>query len=91
MSYWNKGNGVAEIGIKICDFEKHEKGYGTGLYKMLMKALFDDYNYSIIITSTNVNNLRAQLVYEKIGFRKVGINVDAWKDQLGVLQSTIDY
>jgi hypothetical protein len=26
MSYYNKDNGVAEIGIKICDFQKQENG-----------------------------------------------------------------
>jgi hypothetical protein len=29
--------------------------------------------------------------YEKIGFRKVRVNIDAWKDQLGELQSSVDY
>jgi RimJ/RimL family protein N-acetyltransferase len=28
MNYRNKGNEVAEIGIKICDFSKQEKGHG---------------------------------------------------------------
>lgn len=39
MCYYNKGNGVAEIGIKICNFEKQEKGYGTRLIKMLISRL----------------------------------------------------
>ena len=92
MSYHNKGNGVAEIGIKICDFSKQENGYGTKLYKMLMNCLFNDLGYNTIITSTNTNNFRAQHVYEnKIGFRKVGVAENSWKDQLGQWQSYINY
>ena len=34
MNYRNKGNGIAEIGIKICDFSKQEKGHGKKLLSM---------------------------------------------------------
>ena len=34
---------------------------------------------------------RAQHVYESLGFRKVRTNIDSWKDQLGRLQSSVDY
>jgi RimJ/RimL family protein N-acetyltransferase len=92
MSCHNKGNGIAEIGIKICDFSEQEKGYGTKLYKMLMNYLFKDLCYNTIITSTNTKNLRAQHVYEnKIGFHKVGIDENTWIDQLGQCQSYINY
>ena len=92
MSYRDKGDRIAEIGIKICDATQQEKGYGTRLYKMLMNALFTDLNYTTIITDTNLKNVRAQHVYEnKIGFRRVSVDVDAWRDQLGVLQSTANY
>lgn len=47
--------------------------------------------YKKIILDTNLNNLRAQHVYEKLGFQKIRVNVDAWKNQLGELQSSIDY
>lgn len=91
MNYRNKGNGVAAIGIKICDFEKQEKGYGTQLLKMLIGALFNELGYSKIILDTNLNNRRAQHVYEKLHFRKVRVNIDSWKNQLGELQSSVDY
>lgn len=91
MNYRNKGNDTAEIGIKICDFTKQEKGYGKKLLSMLMNALFTDLGYKKIILDTNLKNLRAQHVYEKLGFQKLRVNVDAWKDQLGELQSSIDY
>ena len=91
MSYRNKGNYTAEIGIKICDFSMQGKGYGTQFIRMLMDALFGNYGYERIVLDTNLHNTRAQYVYEKIGFRKVGERNDCWKDQLGALQSAVDY
>ena len=71
MNYRNKGNNVAEIGIKICDFDKQEKGYGSKLIKMFIQYLFDKLKYKRIILDTKLNNKRAQHVYEKIGFKKI--------------------
>lgn len=82
---------VAEIGIKICDFDYQEKGYGTKVLKMLIRYLFKEMKAQKIILDTNLNNTRAQHVYEKIGFKKIGIRIDSWKNQLGVLQSAVDY
>jgi RimJ/RimL family protein N-acetyltransferase/2'-5' RNA ligase len=82
---------VAEIGIKICNFSYHEKGYGTKVLKMLIEYLFKEMNVQKIILDTNLNNTRAQHVYEKIGFKKIGVRIDSWRDQLGVLRSVIDY
>jgi RimJ/RimL family protein N-acetyltransferase len=82
---------AAEIGIKICDFSYQEKGYGTEALKMLIKYLFKEMSVERIILDTNLNNTRAQHVYENIGFRKVAVRIDSWKDQLGVLQSAVDY
>jgi RimJ/RimL family protein N-acetyltransferase len=47
--------------------------------------------YKKIIIDTNLNNIRAQHVYEKLGFKKVRTNIDSWKNQLGDLQSSVDY
>lgn len=90
MSYRNKGNGIAEIGIKICDFSQQEKGHGTMFLKMLISGLFAN-GYEKILLDTNVNNTRAQHVYEKIGFQKSRVNYNSWKNQLGEPQSSIDY
>jgi len=90
MSSRNKGNNVAEIGIKICNFEKQEKGNGTIFLTMLISQLFSD-GYDKIILDTNANNIRAQHVYEKIGFQKIRVNQNSWKNQLGELQSSVDY
>lgn len=90
MSYSIKDE-VAEIGIKICDFSYQEKGYGTKLLRMLIDFLFKEMKVQKIILDTNLNNTRAQYVYEKLGFRKVAVRTNSWKNQLGVLQSSVDY
>jgi len=92
MNYRNMGDHVAEIGIKICDFTQQEKGMGTNLLAMFIDALFEYYGYEKIILDTNVKNERAQHVYEnKLGFKRVRLHENAWTDQLGELQSAIDY
>ena len=45
MCYRNKGDRIAEIGIKICDFSMQGKGYGTRLLRMLIEVLFGCYGY----------------------------------------------
>ena len=92
MNYRNKDNGIAQIGIKICDSSLREKGLGTIILSIFMDALFTYYGYDKIILDTNVKNERAQHVYEnKIGFKIIRVCENSWKDQLGELQSYIEY
>lgn len=91
MNYRNVGNRTAEIGIKICDSSKQNKGFGKILLSMLIFSLFNDMRYQRIILDTNVKNERAQHVYEQLGFKKMRVNKDSWRDQVGELQSSIDY
>jgi RimJ/RimL family protein N-acetyltransferase len=58
---------------------------------MLIQSLFEDLGYKKVILDTNVKNLVAQNVYDKLGFKKIGVRENAWKDQAGDLQSSIDY
>ena len=45
-----------------------------------------------MILDTNLKNERAQHVYErKLGFRRVGIEENSWRDQSGELQSTVNF
>lgn len=90
MNYRNKGDAVAEIGIKICDFNQQGNGYGTVFLKMLISSLFAN-GYAKIILDTNLNNTRAQHVYEKLGFQKVCVRHNSWKNQLGEPQSSVEY
>lgn len=91
MSYKTTAEKTAEIGIKICVQSEQEKGYGSKYLTMLISYLFDQMGYRMIKLDTNLNNKRAQHVYEKIGFRRIGIRQNAWTDQLGVPQTAVDY
>ena len=90
MSYRNLKDGSAEIGIKICNSSRQEKGHGRVFLSMLIGELFER-GYEKIVLDTNLQNKRAQHVYESLGFRKLRVNIDSWKDQLGNRQSSVDY
>ena len=47
--------------------------------------------YAKIILDTNLNNKRAQHVYELLGFQKLRIRENSWKNQIGEMQSSVDY
>ena len=81
---------VAEIGIKICVFNCQNRGIGKIVLSMLIRYLFDN-GFDKIVLDTNLENKRAQHVYESLGFRKVRVNIDSWTDQVGKLQSSVDY
>lgn len=91
MNFHNRKEGTAGIGIKICDSSRQEKGIGRMVLSMLISSLFHDLGYKRIYLDTDLNNRRAQHVYEKLGFRKIRVNENAWKDQLGELRSTVEY
>ena len=61
------------------------------LLSMLIASLFRDLGFEKIIPDTNLKNERAQHVYEQLGFTKLRVNENAWKDQLGEWQSSVDY
>ncbi len=89
-NYRNVSDGVSEIGIKICETDCQNRGVGRKVLCMLIGWLFQN-GYAKIVLDTNLTNTRAQHVYESLGFRKVRTNIDSWKDQLGRLQSSVDY
>ena len=89
-NYRNVSDGVAEIGIKICETDCQNRGVGRKVLSMLIGWLFEN-GYFKIVLDTNLTNTRAQHVYESLGFRKVRTNIDSWKDRLGQLQSSVDY
>ena len=102
MSYANLGdsleeteedtieNRTADIGIKICNPTFQEKGLGKIVLSMLIRELFSR-GYTKIVLDTNLKNKRAQHVYERLGFQKVNIRMDAWIAQVGEKQSVVDY
>ena len=90
-THWrNKGGGIAEIGIKICEPAYQEKGLGRVILSLLIRDLFNR-GYAKIILDTNLKNTRAQHVYEMLGFKRVCLCENSWQDQVGVWQSFIDY
>ena len=90
MSYYNQGNNIAEIGIKICNTDYQEKGLGRVILSMFIGELFQ-VGYTKIVLDTNLKNTRAQHVYEMLGFQKVRVNKDSWTNQVGEVQSSVDY
>lgn len=91
MSYTIVNGDTAEIGIKICDASQQNRGFGKKLLSMLIKSLFEDLGCKKIVLDTNLKNKRAQHVYEELGFKKLRVNIDTWQDQVGVMQSSVDY
>ena len=57
----------AEMGIKICAFECQNRGLGRTVLSMLIRHLFD-VGFEKIMLDTNLSNVRAQHVYESLGF-----------------------
>lgn len=91
MNYRRADEQACEIGIKICVKEMQEKGLGRVILSLFIRNLFDLMGYQKIMLDTNLENRRAQHVYEKLGFVKKRINRDSWTDQLGRKQSSVDY
>jgi len=90
MVYRNIGNSTADIGIKICESSFQEKGIGRIALSLLIQHLFEN-GYTKIVLDTNLNNTRAQHVYEKLGFQRLRVNLDSWQNQLGQWESSVDY
>ena len=88
--YRKVGEGIAEIGIKICETDYQNRGLGRIILSMLISWLFEQ-GFEKIVLDTSLTNKRAQHVYESLGFRKLRINYDSWTDQLGNKQSAVDY
>lgn len=90
MVYRNIGHSTADIGIKICKIDYQEKGIGRIALSLLIRELFQS-GYRKVVLDTNLKNHRAQHVYETLGFQKLRVNMDSWKNQLGELESSVDY
>lgn len=63
------------------------------MLKMMIRFLFAESQLGVekVVLDTNRNNLRAQHVYEKLGFVRLRVKENAWQDQLGQWQSSVDY
>lgn len=90
MSFYVYEGKKVEIGIKICNSDYQGNGLGRVILSMLIERLFST-GYELIFLDTNLKNTRAQHVYELLGFKKIAIHENSWKNQLGELQTSIDY
>jgi len=79
-----------EIGIKICTPEHQNKGIGRIALSLLIQELFRR-GLTKIRLDTDLQNKRAQHVYETLGFCRMRINHNSWQDQLGNFRSSVDY
>lgn len=91
MSYRDKGDKVVQIGIKICEKNYQNRGLGRQILSLFIEALFNDLGYDKIILDTDLENKRAQHIYELLGFQKQRVNKDVWKNQIGEWRSSLDY
>lgn len=89
MCYSQIDQNTVDIGIKICEFEYQNKGLGRKCLSMLIQELFK--KYQKIVLDTDLENKRAQHVYESLGFERVRINYDSWENQIGELRNSVDY
>ena len=81
MNWRREESDHAEIGIKICESDRQEKGFGSRLIAMLCRDLFANRGIARITLNTMLENQRAQHVYEKLGFVKTGVRENCWRDQ----------
>lgn len=91
MNWRREESDHAEIGIKICESNRQEKGFGSRLIAMLCRDLFANRGIARITLDTMLENQRAQHVYEKLGFVKTGVQENCWRDQTGRLRTAVDY
>lgn len=91
MNWRREESDHAEIGIKICESDRQEKGFGSRLIAMLCRDLFANRGIARITLNTMLENQRAQYVYEKLGFVKTGVRENCWRDQTGKLRTAVDY
>lgn len=77
-------NKIASFGIKICNKSFQNGGYGTVILKELFKFLFENKKVNKIVCDTNLNNTRAQFVYEKkLNMKKVKTEYNCFTNQIG--------
>jgi len=70
-------NQTAETGIFIGRKDIWNKGYGTEALSLLLDYGFKALNLHNISLQVYENNVRAIKIYEKIGFKKIGIKREA--------------
>jgi RimJ/RimL family protein N-acetyltransferase len=68
-----KPHSRAELGISIYDPQKMSKGYGTDAVRVILWVAFNILGLHSVFLDVIAKNERAIHVYEKVGFKRVGI------------------
>ncbi len=84
-------DGVATLGIKICDLKSQNKGMGKTALKTLIRYLFQTFKIDRMWLDTMIENKRAQHVYQSLHFKQTKINKAHWKDQLGNMRTSVEF
>ncbi|WP_027631550.1 GNAT family N-acetyltransferase [Clostridium hydrogeniformans] len=79
-SEWDIRNQKCEIGIKICENLYQGKGYGVDALYHFIDFLFRYLNLNKVELTTMEDNKRAHNLYEKLGFKEIGIIRKAYFD-----------
>ena len=82
-------NKSCEIGIKIWELSQQGKGYGEEALRGFINYLFRTYELHRIELDTLLENKRAQHLYQKVGFKVVGVKRDVWLDPEGNYRSAV--
>ncbi len=88
--YGDLNNGICEIGIKICEINLQGRGYGKRFLSLFINELFDT-GYEKIVLDTDLENIRAQKLYEKVGFKRLRVHKNSWRNQVGEVRSSVDF
>ena len=86
MHYRDKGDKVADIGIKVCDFNLHGKGVGSSALTLLIHHIWDK-GFEKIIVNCNTKNAAGNALYRKVGFIFTHTEENAWTDPAGVVHN----
>lgn len=82
MNYcdWDTRNQKCEFGIKICESQEQGKGYGEDALYYFIDFMFRFLNLNKIELTTMEDNTRAQQLYSKLGFKKIGVIREGYFD-----------
>jgi len=76
----DKRNQSAELGLEIANNEERGKGYGSDALHCFIDFMFRFLNLNRIELKTLVDNVEAQRLYERLGFKRIGLIRDAVYD-----------
>jgi RimJ/RimL family protein N-acetyltransferase len=82
-------NNSCTFGIKICDLRFQGQGYGKDALIAFITYLFKNFNLHRVELDTLVENVRAQALYQSVGFKYIGMRRDCWLDPLNNYRSAI--